>query len=129
MKRCPTCYRTYADDSFTFCLDDGARLSASPDPQATLQLPAARDTDQPKTEILKTLPAPDPHLFSQQVAPRAPGPFNYQHGDVANTFPQKRGSRTSMFVGGVIVILAIGVLLLGYLVWRGNQNAPSEASQ
>lgn len=28
MKKCPTCSRTYADDGFTFCLEDGALLSA-----------------------------------------------------------------------------------------------------
>lgn len=33
MKRCPKCKRTYADDAFTFCLEDGALLSAPYDPE------------------------------------------------------------------------------------------------
>lgn len=33
MKRCPKCNRTYADDAFTFCLEDGALLSAPYDPE------------------------------------------------------------------------------------------------
>jgi hypothetical protein len=40
MKKCPQCNRTYADESFSFCLEDGALLSASYDPDATLVIPA-----------------------------------------------------------------------------------------
>jgi ABC-type uncharacterized transport system ATPase subunit len=43
MKRCPTCNRTYSDESLSFCLKDGALLSATEDPQATLQLSATKD--------------------------------------------------------------------------------------
>jgi hypothetical protein len=34
-----------------------------------------------------------------------------------------------MVVGGVIVLLTIGVAILGYIVWRGNQSASSEAAK
>jgi protein-disulfide isomerase len=43
MKRCPKCKRAYADDSLTFCLDDGKRLfddareTGSVDPNATIR--------------------------------------------------------------------------------------------
>jgi hypothetical protein len=33
MKKCPQCNRTYADDTLSFCLEDGALLSASYNPQ------------------------------------------------------------------------------------------------
>ena len=46
MKSCPTCNRTYSEDSFTFCLNDGALLSAPYDPHATLVIPT-RDTAPP----------------------------------------------------------------------------------
>lgn len=39
MKRCLECNRTYSDESLSFCLADGALLSASVDPAATLHLP------------------------------------------------------------------------------------------
>src|SRR5437868_5746489 len=42
MKRCPTCNRTYSDESLSFCLADGALLSATKDPQATLHIPASQ---------------------------------------------------------------------------------------
>lgn len=37
MKSCPTCNRTYPDDTLAFCLVDGSVLSAPYDPQATLE--------------------------------------------------------------------------------------------
>ncbi len=46
MKRCPTCNRTYTDDSQKFCLDDGATLleesQQSFDPQATIAMPGGQ---------------------------------------------------------------------------------------
>jgi hypothetical protein len=39
MKQCPQCNRTYTDDSITFCLADGALLSASYSPEETQRLP------------------------------------------------------------------------------------------
>jgi hypothetical protein len=43
MKTCPECGRTYAEESFSFCLDDGALLSAPYDPDATLVLGSTPD--------------------------------------------------------------------------------------
>jgi len=122
MKSCPTCNRTYADDTFTFCLDDGALLSAPYDPQSTLQIPAARHTEQPGTGILRT-PSPP-----QRIAP-ASDPASYPREAFASPLPQERGGKTKKVVGGVIVLLIIGVLLLGYMVWQNNQTASSEASK
>ena len=39
MKRCPSCNRSYPDDSLNYCLDDGSILSSAPDPEATLVRP------------------------------------------------------------------------------------------
>ena len=36
MKRCPTCNRSYADDTLSFCLQDGTRLEFDYDPEATV---------------------------------------------------------------------------------------------
>jgi hypothetical protein len=36
MKRCPTCNRSYADDTLSFCLQDGAQLETTDDPEATV---------------------------------------------------------------------------------------------
>lgn len=50
MKKCPTCNRTYADESITFCLADGSLLSAPYDSPDTLRIPTPRNTD--PTEVL-----------------------------------------------------------------------------
>jgi hypothetical protein len=57
MKRCLQCGRTYSDETFSFCLEDGSLLSAPADPEATLVLPenmkarwASTLTDQPLSE-------------------------------------------------------------------------------
>src|SRR3989442_13758030 len=45
MKRCPTCKRTFGDDTLSFCLDDGTPLVAAtrPDSEETLVLPSSSD--------------------------------------------------------------------------------------
>ena len=45
MKQCPTCTRTYADDTLAFCLDDGTPLIVSHDPQATLVMHPPRTAE------------------------------------------------------------------------------------
>src|SRR4051794_16735024 len=58
MKRCPACDRTYRDEEeLNFCLDDGTllmRVEAGPAPgsQQTLRIPAGRQTEQGRTEVL-----------------------------------------------------------------------------
>jgi TonB family protein len=53
MKRCPTCNRTYPDESLNFCLADGAFLADPNDPQPTVASPTLLTTEAP-TEILPT---------------------------------------------------------------------------
>ena len=79
MKQCPACNRTYADDSITFCLADGALLSASYDPDATQRIPA-RLTSPPPTDVLTAQPAPTevlPHYLSQAQPARANNSSKY----------------------------------------------------
>src|SRR5882672_6030416 len=84
MKSCPTCRRTYPDDSLAFCLMDGSVLSAPYDPEATQRIPPPRDTIPAATEILNaaatpgdtrpammsTIQAPAPQLPPQYSQPR-----------------------------------------------------------
>ena len=39
MKRCPTCNRSYTDDTLSFCLQDGTHLEPAYDPEATVVTP------------------------------------------------------------------------------------------
>jgi hypothetical protein len=68
MKRCPQCGRIYPGETVIYCLDDGALLSASDDPQATLVLPQARPTDPFPNLVQPTQPA-QPQIVRQGVRP------------------------------------------------------------
>ena len=57
MKRCPTCGRTYADESLSYCLDDGSVLSAPYEPEQTQRIPAPRATNL----VTEVLPAGQTH--------------------------------------------------------------------
>jgi hypothetical protein len=48
MKSCPTCNRTYSDDTITFCLVDGSILSAPYDPEATQSFSYPQNTEPSK---------------------------------------------------------------------------------
>jgi hypothetical protein len=56
MKACPTCNRTYADESLTYCLADGSLLSAPFDPEATQRLHLPHTNNPAKTEVLLSNP-------------------------------------------------------------------------
>src|SRR5437588_9189798 len=121
MRNCPTCNRTYADDSFAFCLDDGARLSAPYALQATLPVSAARDTDPPRTEILSSEPTPVNREMTPAFAPQAfssPGQAD---------LTKRRGVVPWIIIGGTLVFLGIGiVILLGYMALRVSVKSASQ---
>jgi hypothetical protein len=105
MKRCPTCNRTFADDSTTFCLADGSLLSAPYDPDATQRIPAHLTNTSP-TEVLTTSPPPI------HVLPYHPSP----------AYPVRQKNRATLPL--VIALLALlvggGIVVLVKL----NQKAP-----
>jgi hypothetical protein len=117
MKRCPTCNRAYEDDTLTFCLDDGARLSAPYGLQATLPVSAARDTDPPRTEILPSQPTP----VYPAMTPRAfPSPGQ------ADLTPRRGGAHWIIF-GGTLAFIGIGlVILLGYIALKVSVKSASQ---
>jgi hypothetical protein len=57
MKACPTCNRTYTDETLTYCLADGSLLSAPYDPEATQRLHFPQTDNQAKTEVLISDPS------------------------------------------------------------------------
>jgi hypothetical protein len=71
MKKCRHCDRTYADETLTYCLADGALLSAPYDPSATLVLPSS--TRAP----LAAKPSPTKRSDAQAILPKRN--FNLSH--------------------------------------------------
>jgi hypothetical protein len=82
MKRCPTCQRTYTDDSLTFCLEDGAPLlveaSSSAEPPATMILseppPTSSDRSSAPTEVYNS------NATNATNATPPPNPTKATHG-------------------------------------------------
>jgi len=106
MKACPTCQRTYVDESLTFCLVDGSVLSAPYDPNQTLQMPEPRTTDAPvnrSTPLQSTILAVQPpNLYAAKQQPPT---------------EQKRGLSPWLVIGVGLtsVVLLVAVVLAGYL--------------
>jgi hypothetical protein len=137
MKRCPTCQRTYTDDSLRFCLQDGATLlslsdaSRPYDSDATLVNAIAPDSrgDMP-TEAFNprsapTIPSPKP---AAETAPqqRIPTAHATQHAAPVAT-PSNRA-----LTAGVIVIAALLLALVGIgvalLLQRGSSDGDRAAT-
>jgi hypothetical protein len=92
MKSCPTCERTF-DDTFTFCLADGALLSAPYDAEATQRITPPRVTELAATELPPTQAA----TVSQSNT-----------DDTSNDSQPK--SKKSVFIVGALIALAVGAI-------------------
>ncbi len=73
MKSCPTCNRTYPDDTLAFCLMDGSVLSAPYDPSET-RAPTRRSNEPPPTEVISAATKPAEPRAPLQSTIRAPVP-------------------------------------------------------
>jgi hypothetical protein len=127
MKSCPTCNRTYPDDTLAFCLIDGSVLSAPYDPQAKQQ----RANEPPPTEMFHPTPggpATNPsHLHSTMPT--------YQPGyavDRQTNHPTSNSSGKRWLAVGiavfVVLIGGVGLLLVGS-AWLGNRNSRERPSE
>ena len=72
MKSCPTCNRTYPDDTLAFCLMDGSVLSAPYDASETRAAP--RSSEPPPTEVISAPAKPAEARAPLQSTIRAPVP-------------------------------------------------------
>lgn len=127
MKNCPTCNRTYGDDTLVFCLEDGARLSAPYYPRATVKGPAARDTDPPRTEILPSHLAPG-HQEPATLRSANPlfAPLAYTQG-APQQLTEKRSGKHWIILSGTLALVLVGLMVvLGYMVWKANSKATPE---
>jgi hypothetical protein len=123
MKACPTCNRTYADETLTFCLVDGSILSAPYDPHETLRIPAPRSTDPAPTEVLyPTLrqPGSQPHLASTIQSP--PPPL-YSEGQQPQLKEQRSVKPWVMFGIAMSLVSLVAVGALVNLLWFGKDSA------
>jgi hypothetical protein len=123
MKRCPECNRTFSDETLSFCLVDGAILSAPYDPHATLIIPQARQTEPPPTEVLKleetkqeippTVASPQPERKPEELASTitAPAPA-FESPEIKDTpaQPARKSKQLLWVTVSIIALVLIGIV-------------------
>ena len=125
MKTCPTCHKTYEDESVMFCLDDGAALlqaMTAADPNATLLIPEPRETE-PGPTVANSQP---PTVPIQPVQAQADSAARPTLGASAGAPVGKRKSPLPWILGIVIALglLGIGIaFMLGYALQRESQQS------
>lgn len=104
MKRCPTCNRTYPDETMSFCLEDGAPLVSDTGGQYSTQ-PTLVYTGQPKPDTSPQGRASTNPLYTNQPAQNWTQPTMQQ--------PKKR-SLLPWILGGAFLLLlgAAGVVVV-----------------
>lgn len=130
MKSCPTCNRTYPDDTLAFCLIDGSVLSAPYDPQETRRGPGWSGSNSTQTQVLH------PTVSSAQAPPiqptiRAPAPQVpplYAEAKPLLESEEKK-SKAPWAIAGIAVLLAavFGVVLLVSL-WPSRSETADKQS-
>jgi hypothetical protein len=125
MKSCPACNRTYADEELNFCLEDGSILSAPDEPDKTLLLSAAQNTDSiltkvsyPNAKPADTIQSPMPTLPSPQL------PITYYEKAPAQIIREKPNNKLWLAIGilGFISVVSIAIAVMSF---SGGGNTAS----
>jgi hypothetical protein len=119
MKLCPTCRATYLDDTLSFCLNDGVPLvrePSTPDPQATVVLPASQNVPNRQTQGTN----PDAQTYGQ-----TPG-WTTPTAQTAIPAIRAKRSLTPWIIGGGMFFLGIiGIGLIIVIALSGSRNNQS----
>jgi len=128
MKKCPKCSRTYADDGFTFCLEDGALLSAPYEPSKEETLNIIQSAGPPPTAVL-----PEKKTGGQEVPPTvmsgsAPKNNDETKAHVPIQLESLNSRRTSpvkyVVIGLVALVIVVGALGFVGFYLAGTSNCP-----
>ena len=124
MKSCPACNRTYADETLSFCLEDGSILSAPYDPDKTQQISRPSDTDSILTRVSYNKTNSDnptqpllPTIQSPQIPPFHSDKAQYQTGSKAN-------NKLWLAVGGILMCIT-AVTVVAFMVWINAMKTPA----
>jgi hypothetical protein len=119
MKRCPTCQRTYADDSLRFCLQDGATLVSESDPSSPVDSPRTLILDQ-RTAPTAATPEPVSH-----TTPQLRTPTRVSQDEAPRPASSNRVLTAGVIVIAVLLLALVGIgaaLLLNRGAAEGNRN-------
>lgn len=121
MKSCPTCQRTYPDDTLAFCLVDGSVLSASFDPAAAG--PYRRRAEPAATEVLHS------PVRGAATVPSSQQPTMQNFPPAYGTLPGDAGPRSSgnrwivISIALGLVLIGGGVIALSLVMWLASRNS------
>src|SRR5688572_19268700 len=123
MKKCPKCSRTYADDGFTFCLEDGALLSAPYDPEKKEPVSTIQSGGPPPTAVL-----PRTETGGREAPATVKRSPILSSRDETEPESPRRGSRVKYIVIGLVTltVIASGLGFLG-LYMAGGSSCPKLA--
>jgi|SRR5947209_345651 len=138
MKRCPTCQRTYSDNTLRFCLEDGTPLvsDSALSSDATLLMDSSSN-EPPPTEILPLDSAPTVRAYDMDATERRrqPAPTAKQQArPTINEFqnsasplaPKQRSTSSVVAVTVIGTILLLGLGGLGaWLILKDRSNSAS----
>jgi hypothetical protein len=115
MKRCPSCQRTYTDESLMYCLEDGSQLYLErhdpADLPVTLIMPDPRQTAPQRQEAyVQPRPAPPPQLYTAPPPQWTPAiaPLGVQ---AVRSGPGKGLAITSL-ISGIVAFLLLGFCII-----------------
>ena len=115
MKTCPSCRKTYADESLVFCLDDGMRLvreGAASDPNATWNIPP------PGPTVASPRPATP---TAQSTLASAPAPFHPgRHVNADNGGESPRSALPWVFA--IVLVIGASGVLIAWIITRGGAD-------
>jgi hypothetical protein len=115
MKRCPTCQRTYTDDTLSYCLEDGSTLfsntAASDNLAATLIIPEPRVTAPVQPDTYRSAPA-QPQPFTQPPPTSWPPLAGAQALQAAPPARQGRGAAVTSLVLAIAAFLLLGFCII-----------------
>ena len=118
MKTCPSCRKTYEDESLVFCLDDGTRLvREGSDPNATLRVPA------PGPTVASPRPVPP---TAQSTLTSAPEQFQRARPRVAGDEIRGDSKRSALpWVFAIVLVLGASGVLIAWIVTRDRSDNTS----
>ena len=118
MKTCPSCGRSYEDDTLVFCLQDGARLSSSAsenDANATLRIPPPAPTQPGPTAFHRSA------LPAQSTITGRPEQFHLPgRQTAAESAEERRRHHPLPWILAIVFVIGLFGVLIAWIVTRGS---------
>jgi hypothetical protein len=123
MRRCPTCNKTYTDETLQFCFDDGTQLFSEPphdDPQATLVGATPPPSGPGMAYPPNTMPQTPRQTAQQWGSPgSSPGSQATYPAPQRKVWPWVLGCGGAVVIGGSVIV---GLIILGTIASNSNSN-------